>query len=656
MFCTNGNPAKRRYVAGTSLIELLVVIVVFLVGILAIARIFPGGFKVLNRTRSNSQVVALTTSESNRVASRGSQLFEQILPIMMVNVASNEFDIRPDTTRSELDLSPLGPKIDGDGRVHDPNGKLLDYWAYASGPNTVRWVIAEGGQVPAPRAVGSYYGGLKILEFGPIDPHFVDKTNNRPVLVYSNDLAKLEGAPGQEPFQQYEYFVDGASSSDPQIYLPGSVDGATYRVSVNVYYVSGSGTSLLPVTQLVQVASGTASQFVQSSLDTDLGLTSANVRGIDFDSLRIARIFDQVAPNAFSTTNPYQYSLLDVRQGANPADFSGKLLGQLLFSPASYNYEEKFPDGRRLPLVARVDYIVNDWRILKEEFRIPSGAQSEYRLRLGNLAHTGNVGSDNRTYVSDPTKFPHVLNFAVNNEGNALEHRDVVLMDLQTGGVYSNSTFKVDFSIGLLTFYDPANAQIVYPGDAAPTTINAAGRSVRALYRANGEFAVQVLKAASYFTASQSGNLVNAEYYPEHYAEFLTSGKDFSDGEPASTRIIFPRMDIGKRVSIDEIWYYTGSGTSTQLECARGQDFLIDNDGHISLSTIDPQATSLAFKRYGFAVRGVKGASITFRGLWNSSNFRLIGDQNRTTDNFEEWGRNWHQSVTQTYIQGGAAE
>ena len=43
------NPGRRR--AGTSLIEVLVVIVVFMVGILAIAQIFPGGFKILAKTR-----------------------------------------------------------------------------------------------------------------------------------------------------------------------------------------------------------------------------------------------------------------------------------------------------------------------------------------------------------------------------------------------------------------------------------------------------------------------------------------------------------------------------------------------------------------------------------------------------------------------------
>ena len=45
---------KRNRRAGTSLVELLVVIVVFLIGILAILQIFPGGLRVLATSRSNA--------------------------------------------------------------------------------------------------------------------------------------------------------------------------------------------------------------------------------------------------------------------------------------------------------------------------------------------------------------------------------------------------------------------------------------------------------------------------------------------------------------------------------------------------------------------------------------------------------------------------
>ena len=40
-------PGDKRTTRGTSLIEVLVVIVVFLIGILAVAQIFPTGFKLL---------------------------------------------------------------------------------------------------------------------------------------------------------------------------------------------------------------------------------------------------------------------------------------------------------------------------------------------------------------------------------------------------------------------------------------------------------------------------------------------------------------------------------------------------------------------------------------------------------------------------------
>ncbi|MCE2766301.1 MAG: hypothetical protein LW628_05210 [Fimbriimonadaceae bacterium] len=56
---TLGSRSVRRGLLGTTLIEVLVTIVVFLVGILAIAQIFPGGVKILNRTRNTFFLAAL---------------------------------------------------------------------------------------------------------------------------------------------------------------------------------------------------------------------------------------------------------------------------------------------------------------------------------------------------------------------------------------------------------------------------------------------------------------------------------------------------------------------------------------------------------------------------------------------------------------------
>jgi len=69
---------------GTSLVELLVVMVVFLVGILAIVQIFPGGFRVLNTTRNNSVASAFARQQIEQLKSRSEQLPDAIVPIQYV--------------------------------------------------------------------------------------------------------------------------------------------------------------------------------------------------------------------------------------------------------------------------------------------------------------------------------------------------------------------------------------------------------------------------------------------------------------------------------------------------------------------------------------------------------------------------------------------
>src|SRR5471030_2274065 len=71
-------PRPRRTL-GTTLIEILVVIVVFLVGILAVIQIFPKGFKLLLLNRSKMTAQALAREYVEMMKSRSDQLPEQIV-------------------------------------------------------------------------------------------------------------------------------------------------------------------------------------------------------------------------------------------------------------------------------------------------------------------------------------------------------------------------------------------------------------------------------------------------------------------------------------------------------------------------------------------------------------------------------------------------
>src|SRR2546421_1892340 len=206
--------------SGTSLVEVLVVIVIFLVGILAIAQIFPGGFRILANTRAISIGSALAESELNRVQTSG-QMPEMVIPVLYQSV-SGQTAVIADPNRTEDDLGPEGQAIDQDGYVYDTNGNNLGRWPYLSGSNNVRRIIGEGRVVPPPRAIGSDRVVLFLLEFAPI----VYNTNAAYInlFVYGNDMERTMGNP--EPVVQgtvvlsFRYSLDISKPSDPVLYIP----------------------------------------------------------------------------------------------------------------------------------------------------------------------------------------------------------------------------------------------------------------------------------------------------------------------------------------------------------------------------------------------------------------------------------------------------
>src|SRR5690349_16953781 len=109
---------RSRRTTGTSLIEILVVIVVFLVGILAIVQIFPGGFRLLGLTRNQAMAVQLSRSEIERLKGRTDQLPEMVLPVLRLYTATDVI-ITADQNRRPNDLGPYGATMDSTGTLFD---------------------------------------------------------------------------------------------------------------------------------------------------------------------------------------------------------------------------------------------------------------------------------------------------------------------------------------------------------------------------------------------------------------------------------------------------------------------------------------------------------------------------------------------------------
>lgn len=628
------NLISRRKRA-TSLVELLVVIVILLVGILAVVQIFPRGLQLIAVERAKTMMVNLTRTEIERIRNHSDQLPEMILPVIYTWTGSDVL-IQADSSQNPNEIGPYTQRVDINGNILDAGGNILGGLPYLSGPNRTRRVIGEGGPIPAPRNVGSAYGSLLALQFAPI---VYNPAYQRFFIVYGNDLTRRYGAPGGfGRVRPYQYFVDEAEEPTATIYLPQGSINRNYRLSMTAYVNNGTSNERREIIDvIIPVAAGAG--YLSFSLNAYVG--AGTFLGCEFDSIRVARIFDEVG--AFTSGNVdddvYQYRLLDAA------------LGLVLFNPAGHKYMEQ-RGNRRVPLVARANYDVFDWRIIKEDFRIADQAPAQQRLKLTNLLHKGSQGSDNRIHVG--------MGVFADDEIAGVENRDFILMDMSTGAIYSKQSVEVDYSAGVIEIKDydndPTNgvqARMRYPG-GLPVTVDAGGRNVRAFYQGTGEWALQVTKAASLYRQNV-GNPGAGQYYPGGSSQFFF-GVPFAAGE-GLTRIYFPPMDAGKKVTIGELYYdVVGGGEPRKIT---DQDFLISNSPadaavglpYVDIRTIAPDALSINYARYGYGVRNVQGSSLTVKAFWNPAFFNLTNDEAINLENVERWGRNWRRVQTDTMMR-----
>ncbi|MBX3117816.1 MAG: hypothetical protein KF784_02040 [Fimbriimonadaceae bacterium] len=655
---------RSRLERGTSLIELLVVIVILLIGILGVVQVFPGGFGVLRDRAKATEATQLAGTMIDTLKSHSEQLPEMIVPVIYLWNGSN-VTIVTDPSRNNNDFSIAGGGVAQNGEVIDAMNNQLGQWQYLGAANIMRRIIGEGGRVPAPRQVGpATFGGLMVLQFAPI---VYNAQYSNLFIVYGNEMVRGYGDPGFRPARPWQYFLEDADEPNGRLYLPrpaiNNFNGRwVYRVQMTCWVSDGANTfrrDVIGQTANVPFVVGGGWQAFDLSTLAGLGGGETFV-GADWDTVRVQHVFDEV-PTFTGGSEVYEYQLLDAN------------LGVLLFPPNAYDHQERRPGNRRVPLVSRVDYDVYDWRIIRDDFRVVDEDPYQAKLTLRNIKVINGFEADNTTYLGMPIPIPDGV--------GGTRQSDVILLDVETGAIVlhdpnnppdptppvgttsdymsvdpTRSSFVVDKSIGLVRFIDADRTtpglqiRIIYPGDTVPTIVNASGRLLRALYRANGEWSVQVLKAPATF---------NRAYGTPSVAQFYVGQTPLPNppggvGPGSATRIYFPGMDVGKKVVIGEIHYISG-GTQQVM---RDQEFTIrpaagDPVGAFAeITEIDPGATTFDWS-VGAPVKRVKGASVSVRVLWNPSSFTLGPDPTANLQAIERWGRNWRRYTVETYLQRG---
>lgn len=690
---------------GSTLIETLTVIVVFLVGILAMIQIFPPGLTALSRTGGGQAAAAIGRAEIQRMQGAGAALPEYIASVTYLSTPGGII-IVIDGNRlftelmADKDPDPAPGYLDRNGDIYLNGGvDNIGSWEKTSGPNRVSRVIGESHPVTSPRQVSSsLYGSIIDMMFAPFyyfptpagigEPGVLQAYGNRFSRRTGN---RLRGIPStfRTPSSTRFYFVPASltDSGDPfpgqdQIWVSG-LSVVDLRFQLSFFYDNGGSTDEYStiVTTLLDPASlppfaGLAGNYIVISVQELIGqvdiygrnlYSPGNYLGVDSNSLRVQRLFSEIpVANGFNPSNPYEYKVVSSN------------LGSILVNPRAFQFKVRNERGQLKPLQVNLDYTVFDWRILRDEFRAPRGAPYSLKLIRPSIKSLTSPGPDGRQYTGIGLDVP-----VLDPSGAAVIVRDddFVVVDLTTGGVVLGnrgpagagaSGYYVDKTNGFITFrdvdgiVDPSvgnglSAYMSFPTNdplnpwTQPVFVpDIGGRALRALYLARGEWAVQPYKAASEYRVTgllASNGLQIAECYVG--ASRLDGGGN-PIGDP--DRLYFPLADRGHKVLVGEIWYNDGSGPRV----FRDQEFQIEgiqNLGGTQLSYVDLSARApgavFDYSR-GYAVRRVRGASMTVRVLWNPTSFSLSSDP---VDNFrklEVWMRGWRRVKTDSFAVGGA--
>ena len=686
---------RRRLTRGTSLIEILTVIVVFLVGILAVVQIFPPGLNVLRTTRAQTQAAALAKAEAQRALGQAVQL-----PEMVVAAAFNGtlVQILPTSDPNELNPPPDNPAA-GTGLV-DVDGNVIvaatniGHWTKLSGPNRINRVIGEGRPVPQPTNINGELAGVMNLMFAPIYHVYNNGSNTTQgnvLTVYGNDLEARAGAtddgipaPAETNYPTYTFtFVPGSKATnaantpfpnEDQIWIGRLYDPVSlsllrhgHRISMSFSYDIGGGNvrnveAIATVPGVIDAVNNPAYQefgnyaviSVPRILDTPPATyTSANYRGVESAALRVQRLYRELPrAGAFNPADPYEFKSYN------------RALGTLLFNPAGAATKVQSSDGVSMALLARADYSVYDWRIIRDEFQVPAtttvgSMNPSIKLVLNSIQAKNSNASDNSLFPGIAIPADNFM-FTPDVAGG-LASQDFVLMDMTTGGIIAGNTaanagsaYVVDKRDGNIRFIDsdttdafPITGTEWFPGltpadpwiQSAPLDLS--GRKVKAMYIGRGSYAVQMYKAAASYKIvypGTSADLAGGQCYPGG-----------SNGWGQTNRLYFPLADSGQKVTIGDL-----RTDSVVSPITRDRDFKLSGRETIAGVTLAyaEMPGNFNFAPTGYAVRRVAGASLKMRAFWNPQTFSLNGDQAGNFDRIKLWTQTWHKVETETFDAG----
>ncbi len=657
----------RRSQSGFSLVEIMVVLVVLLIGILAVVRIYPGGFLSIAHTAEMTAADALNRQQLDALK----RAANQPEAIYATDASGNVVNTILPTDLS--DLSVGNPILSGG-----------DPWYY-SNVNRFRNIMGETFRVPAPTSNTTVNGNVAIypLQYGPVE-NVLTATSDK-ILVYGVGLQRtaqsslittgnptgtavlrseseyaidydhlliafqprlIDPSRGSNNFRQFTvsydyYYLNGVTGAVNVQFQPNAYDPSTATVTtvITVPDVSPTPAGGLPAPVWQPIFTGlytpdpvAAAGYTGMTIPTTPALylgpsgafppaaNSSFAFGIVHDSEEVSRKFRLALPGTsveaggvpvWSNGDPYEYAWYSRQNAGNTAN-----VGILIFNPGAHNQSQTV-GGVAQPLTARVDYKIYDNHILRDDRTVPTAAPYIVSLSVPFLKLNGDI-LDNLNPLNNFSTALNPYNGISRDPANTTP--DVIIYNIATGvnvGTWTNVASNP--GTGVLT---QDNTDVV-PVDqrTGVLTLNAGmvasmnlqGASLRILYQAQHDWGMQVLKASAHYREATTPTNVDFRHY--YIGDGTTGGV---------SRIYFAPCDAGKTVEIGE-FYAVGNS-----QPFRNQSYQITSDSAQFDSSVSPAlpyidvssttgGAGFSAAQTGRRVSNVQGLSVKSRVIWEDT-------------------------------------
>lgn len=575
--------------AGFSLLEILVVMVILLIGILAVVRLFPGGFLTIQRTGEQTLGTNLAAQQLDLMRNQAT-LMDYIVPGLpddkgLIHEISS---IRPDdlTASTDTDLQAIA--------MANNFNIFPGYLGYFfSDVNRFRYIKGETFPVPIsnPNVVdGSNkpLGSLASLQIGPVFNYFNPPTGGG--SQYTDSL-HVYGAALNRTLQSAVASVDRPDASAllrgeneyaidysrhliaffPHVAQPGMIKSRQFQITFNYYDTSANPPSLksqtgkiiVPDVDPTTVASGVVPQPVWQDIFGAMNPAPAQAKdefNIRTESEDVSRAFTLITTdynNGLTLTftgatagpnwsdDPYEYAWYSEQEGAT----SNANVGVLLFNPKGHvsflannisdpqTQSQGASYANNQAITARVDYLVYDNHILRDLRTVPSGAPYTIKLSVPNILANGDLLEDGSTFTG------------IFNDGNGGTGADVIVYNANNGMEVGEISKGAQTGPVKFTLDATAGSITLNSGDVEANTNMLQGKPLRIFYRTQKNWGQQVQKASSVYTATSTPDTLD---YKTFYIGDGTTG--------SATRIYFAPSEAGKTITISEFYLKTATG------------------------------------------------------------------------------------------------